>query len=169
MATYRYVFSNSVTTYTLANLSKEGSYTKSALNYTCAEGVSDDYGDHNGGYIYTTSLNVNSYTLYGTSGSYYYSYLSSNYIDPTAVALTANPVAGASATIKVTPRNNSYGTVSYLYQYSTNGGSSYTTIATSSATSYSFSVPSGATSIKVRVRAQDNIGFTSSTYVESSN
>lgn len=90
-------------------------------------------------------------------------------IDPTAVALASSPpVAGQSATIQVTPRSNSYGTISYLYQYSIDDGSTWTTIATSSATSYSFTVPTGAASIKVRVRAQDNLGFTSADYVTSS-
>lgn len=102
------------------------------------------------------------------SGSYKYSYVTSGSIDPTAVALSSSaPVSGQSATINVTPRSNSYGTISYLYQYSIDGGSTWTTIVTSSATSCNFTVPTGATSIKVRVRAQDNLGFTSSDYVTS--
>ena len=158
------LYSDSAITFFMPNDDEEGGYcqTHGTMYFVSGSGSKGSL------VSYVSSNSSDTYPEDGTSGSYYYSYLCCNYFDPTAVALTANPVAGASATIKVTPRSNSYGTVSYLYQYSTNGGSSYTTIATSSATSYSFSVPSGATSIKVRVRAQDNIGFTSSTYVESS-
>lgn len=118
---------------------------------------------------YVSSSSSETYPTDGISGSYWYTRLTSGSIDPTAVALASSPpVAGQSATIQVTPRSNSYGTISYLYQYSIDDGSTWTTIATSSATSYSFTVPTGAASIKVRVRAQDNLGFTSADYVTSS-
>lgn len=93
-------------------------------------------------------------------------------MDPSAVALSdANPTAGSKATAIVTPTSTTldYGTLTYTYQYSTNNGSTWTAIGTTTSTSISFTIPGSASQIKVRVQASDGIGYTSSTYIESSN
>lgn len=91
---------------------------------------------------YVSSSSSETYPSDGISGSYWYTRLTSGSIDPTAVALASSPpVAGQSATIQVTPRSNSYGTISYLYQYSIDDGSTWTTIATRPLRPTGFTVP----------------------------
>jgi len=95
-------------------------------------------------------------------------YLGSDTIDPTAVAYSKSDLqAGESVTIQVSPRTPTYGgTISYQYQYSTDGGSSWTNIGSKTTnTSVSVTIPDGAKQFKARVRASDNYGFTSSDYV----
>lgn len=105
-------------------------------------------------------------------GTYFYDYLGSDNIDPTSVTYSASsPVQGQSITIQVSPRSNTYGgTVSYQYQYSINNGSTWTNIdSPTTSTSKSFTIPSSATQFKARVRASDNMGFTSTDYVTGEN
>ena len=111
----------------------------------------------------------NSYPEDGVSGSYWYEYKGSDNIDPSACSIPASIMGGTAINITVTPGTGKVygGTVSYIYQVSLAGGA-WTTVATTAATSRSYTVPYGTASIQVRVRAQDNIGFTSSTYVTSS-
>lgn len=100
----------------------------------------------------------------GQTLSEWYEYLGSDDIDPISVTYSdARP--GKSLTITVNPRSNTYGgTISYLYQYKVNGGA-WTDIQTTTATSIDFTVPANAKTVQFRVRAQDNMGFTSTTYV----
>ena len=104
----------------------------------------------------------------GVQGSYWYEYQGSDNIDPASVSIPSSILGGQQISITVTPGTGKVygGTVSYQYQV--NIGAGWTTIATTSATSYQYTVPYGTASIQVRVRAKDNIGFTSSTYVTSS-
>ena len=93
-------------------------------------------------------------------------------MDPSAIGLdNTSPTAGSIVNAVVTPSSAAldYGTYTYTYQYSINNGSTWTTIGTTTATSKSFTVPSSATQIKVRVQVSDGIGFTSSNYVTSIN
>lgn len=78
-------------------------------------------------------------------------------------------MGGTPITIEVTPGTGKLygGTVSYIYQVKLGSGS-WQTIATTTATSYQYTVPYGTASIQVRVQAKDDLGFTSSTYVASS-
>lgn len=102
------------------------------------------------------------------TGGYAYHYLGSDNIDPTEISYeTAGLKPGDSVTVTVTPRGNTYGgTISYLYQFSTNGGSSWTDSGpVTTATSKSITIPAGAAQFKARVRAQDDMGFTSTDYV----
>ena len=122
-----------------------------------------------GNYISDVSGSSQStYPSDGVQGSYWYTYQGSDNIDPSACSIPASIMGGTAITITVTPGTGKVygGTVSYQYQV--NIGSGWQTIATTSATSYQYTVPYGTASIQVRVRAQDNIGFTSSTYVTSS-
>ena len=110
-----------------------------------------------------------SYPNDGVQGSYWYTYQGQDNIDPSACSIPSTINGGTAIKITVTPGTGKVygGTVSYQYQVNL-AGAGWTTIATTSATSYQYTVPYGTASIQVRVRAQDNIGFTSSTYVTSS-
>ena len=117
---------------------------------------------------YKASQSSSAYPSDGESGSYWYIYAGSDTIDPTSVRYSKSDLqAGESVTIQVSPRTPTYGgTISYQYQYSTNGGSSWTNIGSKTTnTSVSVTIPEGAKQFKARVRASDNYGFTSSDYV----
>lgn len=61
-------------------------------------------------------------------------------------------------------------TVSYLYQYSTNNGASWITVGAAIAdTQIEIMIPESAEQFMARVRAQDDIGFTSADYVAGAN
>lgn len=61
-------------------------------------------------------------------------------------------------------------TVSYLYQYSTNSGASWITVGAATAdTQIEITIPESAEQFMARVRAQDDIGFTSADYVTGVN
>ena len=76
---------------------------------------------------------------------------------------------GTTITISLTPNTGKTfgGTISYTYQYRYNGGS-WQTLTTTTATSTTLSVPKDQYStLEVRARAQDDMGFTSNTWVTS--
>lgn len=115
---------------------------------------------------YNSSSNSGAYPQGGVSGDYWYEYQGSDNIDAASVGYsTLEPRGGEAITINVTPSSGKVysGTVSYLYQVQLDGGA-WTTIATTTATSQSYTIPKGTQTFAARVRAQDNIGFTSSTY-----
>lgn len=61
-------------------------------------------------------------------------------------------------------------TVSYLYQYSINGGSSWITVGSATEdTQIEIIIPENAEQFMARARAQDDIGFTSADYVAGTN
>lgn len=105
----------------------------------------------------------------GISGFNWYTYQGSDNIDPASASIPSTINGGTAINITVTPGTGKVygGTVSYIYQVSLAGGA-WTTIATTTATSRSYTVPYGTASIQVRVQAKDNLGFTSTTYVTSS-
>lgn len=115
---------------------------------------------------YNSSSNSGAYPQDGVSGDYWYEYQGSDNIDAASVGYsTLEPRGGETITINVTPSSGKVysGTVSYLYQVQLDGGS-WTTIATTTATSQNYTIPKGTQTFAARVRAQDDIGFTSSTY-----
>lgn len=116
-----------------------------------------------------SSSSKSSYPTNGISGSYWYIYKGSDNIDPTAVGYsTTSPKGGSTISIKVIARSNTYGgTIKYQYQVQLNSGS-WTTLTTTTSTSYSYTIPKGTNTFRARVRASDNYGFTSSTYVTGS-
>lgn len=118
------------------------------------------------------SGNRSAYSDNGVTDSNWYIYKGSDTIDPYSVSYSKPELqAGEPITVSISPRSPTYGgTISYQYQYSTNGGSSWTTINNSTtATSATVTIPESATQFQARVRASDNYGFTSSTYVAGSN
>ena len=102
-------------------------------------------------------------------GGYYYVRQGSDEVDPTAVMVPDDIDDGTTIQISITPNTGKTfgGTISYTYQYRYNGGS-WQTLTTTTATTVSLAVPKGQYStLEVRVRAQDDMGFTSNTWVSS--
>ena len=102
-------------------------------------------------------------------GGYYYVRQGSDQVDPTAVTVPDDIDDGTTITIGLTPNTGKTfgGTISYTYQYRYDGGS-WQTLSTTTATTVSLAVPKGQYStLEVRVRAQDDMGFTSNTWVSS--
>lgn len=102
-------------------------------------------------------------------GGYYYVLQGSDNVDPTAVTVPDNIDDGTTIQITVTPSTGKVysGTISYTYQYRYNGGS-WQTLTTTTALSASLQVPKDTyQTLEVQVRAQDNLGFVSTTWVSS--
>lgn len=121
---------------------------------------------------YVSSRTSSSYPSYDLdSDGYFYYAEDQDIIDPSSVNLPESIRYNSDITISITPssdaQTNSYGNITYTYQYKFDDGS-WTTIETTSETSVELHIPSNKSSIQARVLAQDDIGFTSSTYVLSS-
>lgn len=116
-----------------------------------------------------SSANSGAYPSDGSSGSNWYVYQGSDSIDPAAVRIPASIQGGASIDITVTPSTGKKygGTVSYTYQYRLNGGAWQALSGPTTETTQQLTVPKGTASVQVQVRAQDNLGFTSSTWAAS--
>lgn len=120
---------------------------------------------------WVSDARASAYPNYDVSGSYFYEAETQDNIDPSSVNLPESIRYNSDITISITPssdaQTNSYGNITYTYQYKFDNGS-WTTIETTSETSVELHIPSDKSSIQARVLAQDDIGFTSSTYVLSS-
>lgn len=118
---------------------------------------------------YASSANSGQYPDDALSRNVWYTKQGSDNIDPSACSIPSTIMGGTQIQITVTPGTGKVyeGTVSYLYQVKL-GDADWTTIATTTATSKNYTVPYGTTTFQVRVRAQDNLGFTSTDYVTSS-
>lgn len=101
---------------------------------------------------------------------YYYVLEGSDNIDPQDITLP-NPIDdGTTIQITVTPSAEKVysGTVSYTYQYRYDSSWRWQTLTTTTALTASLQVPKNTyQTLEVRVQAQDNLGFTSSTWVSS--
>lgn len=119
-------------------------------------------------YGQVTSADSGAHPTNGRSGSYWYRSQGSDTIDPAAVTLPASIFGGDTITASITPSSGKTygGTVSYTYQYRLDGGA-WQNIATTTATSQTLTVPKGTNTVEVQARAQDDLGFTSSTWVSS--
>ena len=114
----------------------------------------------------TVSSNVNNtYPNNNQSGSYWYTYKGSDNIDPTAITYPSSIKGGQVITLTATKSGSiKYGgTITYTYEVQLNGGS-WISIGDSTSLTKSYTVPAGTTTFKARVKARDNMGFTSSTY-----
>lgn len=118
---------------------------------------------------YVSSATDGQYPADGVSGNSWYTKQGSDNIDPSACSIPSTIMGGTQITITVTPGTGKVyaGTVSYIYQVKLGSGS-WQTIATTTATTRTYTVPYGTESIQVRVQAKDDIGFTSSDYATSS-
>ena len=118
---------------------------------------------------YVSSATDGQYPADGVSGNVWYTKQGSDNIDAASVSIPSTIMGGTEITITVTPGSGKVyaGTVSYIYQVKLGSGS-WQTIATTTATTRTYTVPYGTESIQVRVQAKDDIGFTSSDYATSS-
>lgn len=91
-------------------------------------------------YGYVSSTSRYGYPDNSYSGSYWYTYKGSDSIDPGSVTYSANSIQpGDSITIQAaaSSKNVYGGTISYRYEYSTDGGTTWKTAGTTTAKSYS--------------------------------
>lgn len=118
---------------------------------------------------YASSANSGQYPDDALSRNVWYTKQGSDNIDPSACSIPSTIMGGTQIQITVTPGTGKVyaGTVSYIYQVKLGSGN-WTTIATTTATTRTYTVPYGTESIQVRVQAKDDIGFTSSDYATSS-
>ena len=144
--------------------------TYSAYKYTAWSYQEEYYYYTQGSYIdQRSNASSGAYPSNDESGGYYYVRQGSDQVDPTAVTVPDDIDDGTTITISLTPNTGKTfgGTISYTYQYRYDGGS-WQTLSTTTATTVSLAVPKGQYStLEVRVRAQDDMGFTSNTWVSS--
>ena len=116
-----------------------------------------------------SSASSGAYPTDGWRSPYWYVYQGADTIDPASVTIPASIQGGTSIDITVTPSTGKKygGTVSYTYQYKLDNGGWQALSGPTTATTQQLTVPKGTASVQVRVRAQDDLGFTSSTWVAS--
>ena len=124
-----------------------------------------DYDDPQGS---VSSASSGAYPTDGWRSPYWYEYQGSDTIDPAAVTLPASIMGGDTVTVTVTPSAGKVygGTVSYTWQYRLDGGT-WQSLASGTAATQQLTVPAGTNTVEVQVRANDDLGFTSSTWVSS--
>ena len=105
------------------------------------------------------------YPTDGKSGLYWYTRKGSDSIDPIAITYPSSIKGGQSITLNTTKSSKiEYGgTITYTYEVQLDGGA-WTTIGDSTSLTKSYTVPAGTTTFRARVKARDNLGFTSTTY-----
>ena len=115
-----------------------------------------------------SSANSGAYPQNSYSGSYWYVYQGADSIDPAAVTLPASIMGGDTVTATVTPSAGKVygGNVTYTWQYRLDGGAGQGR-GSGAGTTQSLTVPAGTNTVEVQVRANDDLGFTSSTWVSS--
>lgn len=128
-----------------------------------------EYSQGSTNYGPVSSADSGAYPSDGSSGSNWYVYQGSDNIDPASVTIPASIQGGTSIDITVTPSTGKTygGTVSYTYQYKLDNGGWQALSGPTTATTQQLTVPKGTASVQVQVQAQDNLGFTSSTWVAS--
>ena len=124
-----------------------------------------DYDDPQGS---VSSASSGAYPTNGWRSPYWYVYQGADTIDPAAVTLPASIMGGDTVTVTVTPSAGKVygGTVTYTWQYRLDGGA-WQSLASGTAATQQLTVPAGTNTVEVQVRANDDLGFTSSTWVSS--
>lgn len=118
---------------------------------------------------YVSARSYGAYPNNGQSNNFWYVYQGQDSIDPQTVTIPSQVFGGSEIAAKVTPSANQQysGSVSYTYQYQINNSGRWTAIGTTASPTHVFTVPYGANTVSVRVKAQDNLGFVSTTWVQS--
>ena len=119
---------------------------------------------------YLSSSNSSAYPSNSYTGSYWYVSEGSDNIDAVEVILPAEVKGGEDMEVQVTPSNSKKygGNITYTIEYNFGSGwQSYGQLGEYDATSFTINVPWGSESAQVRVKAKDDLGFTSSTYTIS--
>lgn len=127
-----------------------------------------DYSQGSTDYGPIASANSGDYPQNSYSGSYWYVYQGADSIDPAAVTLPADIFGGDTVTVTVTPSAGKVygGNVTYTWQYRLDGGA-WQSLGSGTAATQQLTVPAGTGTVEVQVRAADDLGFTSSTWVSS--
>lgn len=148
-------------TYAYVNESNLDHYSRASIRQSISQGGTN-YGP-------VTNASSGAYPNNSSSGDRWYVYQGADTIDPASVTIPASIQGGTSIDITVAPSTGKKygGTVSYTYQYRLNGGAWQALSGPTTATTQQLTVPKGTASVQVQVRAQDNLGFTSSTWVAS--
>lgn len=105
------------------------------------------------------------YPADGVSGDYWYVYQGSDNIDP-SISYGNKQTLTKEVTIALAPSASIQygGTITYDYQVNIDG-TNWVDIGSTTATSMNYTIPATATQFQARVRARDNMGFTSTTWV----
>ena len=108
------------------------------------------------------------YPSNGWRSPYWYVYQGADSIDPAAVTLPAGIFGGDTVTVTVTPSAGKVygGNVTYTWQYRLDGGA-WQSLGSGAGTTQQLTVPAGTSTVEVQVRANDDLGFTSGTWVSS--
>lgn len=124
--------------------------------------------DHDDPQGSVSSASSGAYHTDGWRSPYWYEYQGSDTIDPAAVTLPAGIFGGDTVTVTVTPSAGKVygGNVTYTWQYRLDGGA-WQSLGSGAGTTQSLTVPAGTSTVEVQVRANDDLGFTSSTWVSS--
>lgn len=112
---------------------------------------------------FISSISSDSYPDNAASGSYWYVKKGTDTLDPSAI-IYDTPQSGQLLDISITPSTGKIydGTVSYKYEISLDGGTTWSVVNESTtAEMISVLVPYGSESFTARVTASDNLGFTS--------
>ena len=148
-----------------------GVTSSSVYQVTSREEQYQDYYYVQGSFItYISSSNSSAYPSNSYTGSYWYVSQGSDNIDAVEVILPAEVKGGEDMEVQVTPSNSKKygGNITYTIEYNFGSGwQSYGQLGEHDATSFTINVPWGSESAQVRVKAKDDLGFTSSTYTTS--
>lgn len=127
-----------------------------------------DYSQGSTDYGPIASANSGAYPQNSYNGSYWYVYQGADSIDPAAVTLPVGIFGGDTVTVTVTPSAGKVygGNVTYTWQYRLDGGA-WQSLGSGAGTTQQLTVPAGTNTVEVQVRANDDLGFTSSTWVSS--
>lgn len=166
-ATSKWRVSNTGTNLSLSKLASG----VDAIQFTVSHGVQTQTQDKGTFLGNKSGATNNLYPTNGASGGYWYVYSGSDSIDPVSISTPVNKwlYIGQQLTIIASPSTSiKYGgTISYQYQVQLNGGSWTNIGSKTTATSINYNIPEGTTSIRFQVLASDNMGFTSTTWVQS--
>lgn len=148
-------------------------YDSSSISVSCSTATLYRYrtqraADHDDPRGSVSSASSGAYPTDGWRSPYWYEYQGADSIDPAAVTLPAGIFGGDTVTATVTPSAGKVygGTVSYTWQYRLDGGT-WQSLASGTAATQQLTVPAGTNTVEVQVRANDDLGFTSSTWVSS--
>ena len=148
-------------------------YDSSSISVSCSTATLYRYrtqraADHDDPRGSVSSASSGAYPTDGWRSPYWYEYQGSDTIDPAAVMLPSSIMGGDTVTATVTPSAGKVygGTVTYTWQYRLDGGA-WQSLASGTAATQQLTVPAGTNTVEVQVRANDDLGFTSSTWVSS--
>lgn len=144
---------------------------KSAISMNPVDFIKRTYSKGSTSYGNVSSVSSGAYPSNSYSGSYWYVSKGNDTIDPAAVSYDAlTVIAGKTVTATISPSSGIVNGGTITYSIETNidetGWEPYIEIT---ATTFTFDIPKDAVSWCVRVKARDNMGFSSSTYVYGNN